>query len=67
MDAQTEAIIKSDSQPSSKPTWKAEPPAGVRFGTAKYYIKLYESQLKISRKQAELPVSPEDLEVPYVG
>ena len=62
---QTEALIESCadqcSSSSSRPVWQAEPPNDVRAGSKEYYKKLYEAQLEISRKQAELPVSPEDL------
>ena len=40
---------------------QAEPPNDVRAGSKEYYKKLYEAQLEISRKEAELPVTPEDL------
>ena len=33
----------------------------VPAGSKEYYKKSYEAQLEISQKQAELPVSPEDL------
>ena len=60
--AQSEAlIISSPEKVSSKPVWQADPPKDVRIGTAEYYKGLYEAQLEISKKQAELPVSPEDL------
>ena len=62
---QTEALIESCadqcSSSSSRSVWQAEPPNNARAGSKEYYKKLYEAQLEISRKQAELPVSPEDL------
>ena len=60
--AQTEALIESDVSEvpsSSKPVWQADPPAGIRSGTKEYWKSMYEAQLEISRKQAQLPVSPE--------
>ena len=60
--AQSEALITSSPEKvSSKPVWQADPPKDVRIGTAEYHKRLYEARLEISKKQAELPVTPEDL------
>jgi len=64
----TESLVKPNEEisSSSKPSWQAEAPSHIRYGTADYWKHMYHAQLKISKDQAEVPVSPEELGILHV-
>ena len=54
-------MISNDITSSSKLAREAAAPESKRFGTKEYWKSMYETQLKISRRQMQIPVSPEEV------